>query len=631
MCGIVGIALPNRAPVDRGVIERMTSSLTHRGPDAGGAHFEDGLGLGHRRLSIVDLSDGSAQPMLGPRGTALTFNGEIYNWRDLRADLAAAGRAVRSTGDTEVLLAALDTWDVSALERVEGMFAFGYWDPKMRSLLLARDRFGEKPLYYAPFGDRGRDGIVFASELRALLAHPRVHAERAIDGAAVAQFFLHEFVPAPRSILSNVKKLQAGQTLLWVDGGGLRTQSYYVPPRGGRMGSSGVAQATDLARELVRRTEASTKARLVADVPVGVFLSGGLDSSFIAACAARVHSKVKTFTVAFDDPSFDESEHARLVAQHLGTEHIEHRLSTEALTDLVPSTLDWLDEPFADSSLVPTTLLAREARSEVKVALGGEGGDEVLGGYPTFVVDQVTLPALPSGVGRLLRRAASAVPVDGSNFSASFKARQFAQGLDQLGARRHAAWLAALLPEGLGRVAGPRLQSLALGSAFAAVDACAEEARTPFDAATAFYLSVYLGEGVLTKVDRATMRASLEARAPLLDRSVVELCLSVPPSVCVRGRTTKWLMREALQTLLPRSIIDRPKKGFGAPVGAWIRGPLRKFAEATLAPARVRQGGWLDPTAISRMLTEHIEGRGELRKPLYAALVFEHWRQRWNC
>jgi asparagine synthase (glutamine-hydrolysing) len=631
MCGIVGVVLPDRAPVDRGVVERMTASLVHRGPDATGSYFDDGIGMGHRRLSIVDLSDASAQPMIGPRGTVLTFNGEIYNWKTLRSELAVAGRHVRSTGDTEVLLAALDTWGEGALKRLEGMFAFGYWDPSHRSLLMVRDRFGEKPLYYAPFGERGRDGLVFASELRALFAHPRVHGERAIDGVAVAQFFLHEFVPAPRTILANVKKLEAGHALLWVDGAGLRGLPYYRTPRGGRAVARAGTEATELAAELVHRTEESTRARLVADVPVGVFLSGGLDSSFIAACAARVHTRVKTFTIGFDDPTFDESAHARRVALHLGTEHIEHRLSAAALIDLVPSTLDWIDEPFADSSLVPTTLLAREARREVTVALGGDGGDELLAGYPTFVLDQVQglLPAWPALLSGFARTVAAAIPVDSGNFSHSFKARQFVQGLGTTGARRHASWLAPLLPRDLAHVAGPKLEAAAVAHAFDAVDAAATGASSPFDAATAFYLGLYLGEGVLTKVDRATMRASLEARTPLLDTGVAEFCLSLPSRFCVRGRTTKWLMREALGSMLPKSIAERPKKGFGAPVGAWLRGPLRPLAEATLAPARIREGGWLDPNAVSEMLAAHLAGRADLRKPLYAALVFEHWRQRW--
>jgi asparagine synthase (glutamine-hydrolysing) len=395
----------------------------------------------------------------------------------------------------------------------------------------------------------------------------------------------------------------------------------------------GAADRAELAAELTKRTEDAVRARLVADVPVGVFLSGGLDSSFLAACATRVHPRVKTFTVGFDDESFDESEHARLVARHLGTEHVEHRLATQALLEIVPSTLDWMDEPFADSSLVPTTLLAREARQEVKVALGGEGGDELLAGYPTFVVDQALghLPVWPSALAGLARRAAAVVPADAANFSPSFKARQLAQGLDRSGARRHASWLAALLPRDLARLAGPRLTGQSIACAFDAVDTSAMGTRTSFDAATAFYLSLYLGEGVLTKVDRATMRASLEARAPLLDTRVVDLCLSLDPSLCVRGGVTKWLMREAVRPLVPSSIVARPKKGFGAPVGAWIRGPLRAFAEATLAPARVREGGWLDATAVSKMLAAHVAGRADLRKPLYAALVFEHWRQRWGC
>jgi asparagine synthase (glutamine-hydrolysing) len=632
VCGIVGEALRDAAPVDREVILRMTASLAHRGPDGDGSFFAPGLGFGHRRLSIVDLSPASAQPMVSASsGTALTFNGEIYNWSSLRAKLGALGCHFRSSGDTEVLLAALDTWGRDAIARLEGMFAFGYWDPRARSLLLVRDRFGEKPLYYAPLGPDGREGVVFASELRALFEHPRVLRERAIDDAAVAQFFLHEYVPAPRSILANIKKLQAGHSLVWRDGSGLSVERYYQPPYAAKLPARSTS-AAELARELVERVTASTRARLVADVPVGVFLSGGLDSSFIAACAARAHPHVKTFAVGFDDPSFDESEHARLVARHLGTEHVEHRLLARSLVDLVPGALDWMDEPFADSSLLPMTLLAREVRQEVKVALGGDGGDELLGGYPTFVVDQALggLPAWPSSLAELTRRALGRLPHQGGNFSLSFMARQLAQGLDATGAHRHARWLAPLLPSSLSRLAGPRLGERSLDHAFDAVDAAALGAPTRFDAATAFYLKLYLGEGVLTKVDRATMRASLEARAPLLDTGVAEFCLALPPRYRVRGRTTKWLMREAMKPLVPASIVARPKKGFGAPVGQWLRGPLRELAESTLAPDRVKAGGWLDPRAVTRMLDEHVAGRADHRKPLWAALVFEHWRGRWG-
>ena len=569
----------------------------------------------------------------------LNYNGELYNHPVLRRRLAAAGVTFRGGSDTEVLLAAVSEWGLGpALEASEGMFALALWDRYRRQLHLARDRFGEKPLYYAPLGPDGRDGLVFASELRALLLHPSVAADRAVDPAAVAQFFLHEFVPAPRTILSNVRKLPAGSLLRWRDGAGLSIGEYYAPPRPVRA----VDHAGPAAEELVRLVSRSTGARLVADVPVGLFLSGGLDSSFLAACAVQAHPRVRTFTVGFDDPSFDESAHARQVARHLGTEHTEIPLRTSAMLDLLPGALDWMDEPFADSSLLPTTLLAREVRREVTVALGGEGGDELLGGYPTFVVDQYLLrlasrsmrPTLAHGLGRLARQAARLVPADPRNFSPSFKARQLAQGLALVGAsgaRRHASWLAPLLPTDLVRLAGPRLRDEAIGHAWDAVDTSASGSATPFDQATRFYLRLYLAEGVLAKVDRATMRASLEARAPLLDRSVVDFCLSLAPELCVRRMTTKRLMRIAAAKLLPDSILGRPKKGFGAPVGAWLQGPLRPLVEATLHPDKVRDGGWLDPKGISKMVDDHVSGRADLRKPLYAALVFEHWRQRWSA
>ncbi len=625
MCGIAGVALRAGAHVDREAVGRMTAALVHRGPDAGGAFFGDGIGLGHRRLAIVDLTPAGAQPMCGPRGV-LTFNGEIYNFREVREELASVGRTVVSSGDTEVLLAALETWGEGALRRLEGMFAFGYYRPDTRTLLLARDRFGEKPLYYAPFGPSGEDGIAFASELGALVRYPRVHAGRAIDPVAVAQYFLHEFVPAPRSIFVNVKKLEAGCALTWTDGGKLTLKRYYLPPCGARHAKIDEREATV---ELRRLGDAATRARLVADVPVGVFLSGGLDSSFLAASAARVHPRVRTFSVAFDDASFDESVHARAVANHLGTEHFEHRLREQDLLAVVPQTLDVLDEPFADTSLIPTTLLAREARKDVTVALGGEGGDELLAGYPTFVVGGMLerIPAPPSSVARFLAHVAELVPPRDGNFSSSFVARQLAQGLGFRGARRHAAWLAPLVPAGLAALAGPRLELAAVDHSFDVVDACGAGATTVFDAATDFYLRVYLGEGVLTKVDRATMRASLEGRAPLLDRRLAEFCLGLPQKLRVRGTTTKWLMRRALDGAVPDSIVSRKKKGFGAPVGTWLRGPLRAVAEDTLAPPRVAAGGWLDPTAVSRMLAAHVAG-ADHRKALYAILVFEHWRQR---
>jgi asparagine synthase (glutamine-hydrolysing) len=622
VCGIVGIALAGGARPDPALLRAMSDTLAHRGPDGDGVAVMDGCGFAHRRLAIVDLSAASAQPMLTPDGGAmLTFNGEIYDYAAARA--ALEGEAFRSTGDTEVLLHALRRWDLAALRRLHGMFAFGYWDADARALLLARDRFGKKPLYYAPFGADGREGVAFASELRALLAHPRVRAERAVDPVAVTQYLVHEAVPQPRSILANVKKLGPGEALRWTERGGARVETWYAPAFGNRVRGS----VDELAAELTRRVDRAVARRLVADVPVGIFLSGGLDSSFVAACAVRHHPRVKTFAIGFDDPSFDERAHAEAVARHLGTDHRVEVLSADALLELLPATLDAMDEPHADSSILPTTLLAGVARREVIVALGGDGGDEILAGYPTFVVDQLPIPAAPT-LGRALGAVAARFPAGGENFSTGFKLRQMSLGLGARGALRHASWLASFAPAALPRTLGPALRPLA-SQALDAARAAARGTDTDFDAATAFYLRVYLAEGVLQKVDRATMRVSLEARAPLLDTEVVEFCLSLPASLRVRGSTTKWLMRRAMDAMVPRSILERPKKGFGAPVGQWLRGPLKERLRDTLSPSRLAETGWVDPATVAGWIDAHLEGRADHRKALYTLLVLEHWRRRW--
>ena len=627
MCGITGIALPRGERPDEATLRAMTDTLAHRGPDGDGVWLAEGCGLGHRRLAIVDLSPAGAQPMLTREGdAAIAFNGEVYDFDAARHALESVGETFRSKSDTEVLLLSLRREGPAALARLHGMFAFGFWDVRSRELLLARDRFGKKPLYYAPLGgERAPDGVVFASELRALLAHPRVRAERAVDPAAVAQYLVHEAVPAPRSILANVRKLPAGSLARWSERDGLRVERWYAPPFGMRL----TGDHHELAGELRRRVERAVERRLVADVPVGVFLSGGLDSSFLAACAVETHPRVKTFSIGFEDPSFDESEHALSVARHLGTDHHAETLSPAALVDLVAPTLDRMDEPHADSSILPTTLLARLARRHVTVALGGDGGDETLAGYPTFVADDALrlVPEHPSAAW-LAGRLARVAPASDANFSLGFKLRQMSHGLASRGAERHARWLAAVDPDALGPLLGPALRP-GLARALDAARDAARDARSDFDAATAFYLGVYLAEGVLQKVDRATMSVSLEARAPLLDTEVVEFCLALAPEHKLRRGVTKRIMRTALRGMVPAPILDRPKKGFGAPVGAWLRGPLRAMVGDLLSPASLRRGGWFDPAPVGRLVDEHLAGRHDHRKALYSLLVLQHWRARW--
>lgn len=627
MCGIAGLATPDDAPPDRALVRAMSDRLAHRGPDGHGVHALPGCAFGHRRLSIVDLSPLGAQPMRSDGDAAmLTFNGEIYDFAALRGELEAMGYAFRSRSDTEVLLHALDAWGERALDRVHGMFAFGYWRAGDRSLLLARDRFGKKPLYYAPLGDaRGSGGVAFASELSALLAHPEVHARREVDPAAVAQYLAHEFVPQPRSILAQVRKLGPGELLRWDASRGVSVDRWWAPRTGVRLRGD----ERELTGELSRRVERAVARRLVADVPVGVFLSGGIDSSFVAACAAATHPRVKTFAIGFDDPSFDERSHAELVARHLGTDHVTEVLSERALIDLVAPTLDAMDEPHADSSILPTTLLARLARRDVTVALGGDGGDETLAGYPTFLADKV-LSRLPTSAtaGRLLGALGRLMPATDANFSTAFKLQQMSQGMRARGAERHARWLAPIDPDRLSSLLGPALRDGAAHTLDAA-RAAGVGAATDFDAATAFYLQVYLAEGVLQKVDRATMRVSLEARAPLLDTEVVTFCLALPEHLRLRGTTTKYLLRKALGERVPRSILERPKKGFGAPVGRWLRGPLRELLTDTLSPTRLRATGWFEPAVVERAMREHLSGARDHRKLLYSLLVLDHWRRRW--
>jgi asparagine synthase (glutamine-hydrolysing) len=627
MCGITGIALPGGARPDEATLRAMTDTLAHRGPDGDGVWITDGCGLGHRRLAIVDLSPAGAQPMLTrERDAAIAFNGEIYDFDAARRALEAEGETFSSRSDTEVLLLSIRRWGPAALSRLHGMMAFAYWSVRDRALLLARDRFGKKPLYYAPLGGpHAPDGVVFGSELRALLAHPRVRSERAVDPGAVAQYLVHEAVPAPRSILANVRKLGAGERATWSERDGLRIERWYAPSfrtqlRGDRR---------ELEAELTRRVSRAVSRRLVADVPVGVFLSGGLDSSFIAACAAATHPRVKTFAIGFEDPSFDESEHAALVARHLGTDHHTEVLAPSTLVDLVVPTLDMTDEPHADSSILPTTLLARLARRHVTVALGGDGGDEILAGYPTFVADEALglVPpsdALASLVGALAARA----PASDANFSLGFKLRQMALGLGTRGAERHARWLSALDPDVIPSLLGPALRDGG-HHCLDAARAAGIDAVSDFTGATAFYLGVYLAEGVLQKVDRATMRVSLEARAPLLDTEVVEFCLALAPELKIRRGVTKRIMRDALRPMVPASIIDRPKKGFGAPVGQWLRGPLKGLLADTLSHDRIARGGWFHAPTVTRWVDEHIAGRRDHRKALYTLLVLEHWRARW--
>ncbi|HEV8323100.1 MAG TPA: asparagine synthase (glutamine-hydrolyzing) [Myxococcota bacterium] len=638
MCGIVGVVEPEGRVASGEVVSRMAGTLRHRGPDGEGLHLDGRVGLGHRRLSIIDLA-GGAQPLFGEDGqVAVVHNGEIYNFRELRTELSALGHVFTTQTDSEVIVHAYEQWGDAAVERLDGMFAFAVWDARRRRLLLARDRFGKKPLYLA----RCADGtLLFASEPKAFFPHPSFTPE--VDPLALADYLLYECVPAPRAMHRGVQKLRAAHRQAVDLAAGPAApepyweMSYDAPSLAGHpdLGEAELtAQLWEELREAVAR-------RLVADVPLGLFLSGGLDSSAIAAAMVETlpPRDVRTFSIAFDDPSFDESAHARAVAQHLGTRHEEERLDVAAARDVLPAVAAVLDEPLGDASVLPTYLLAKFTRRHVTVALGGDGGDELLSGYPTFYADRAArlVARVPAPLYRAARALADRLPVSRRNLSFDFKLKQFLKGARRGDDERHAVWLGSFDPAERAAVLAPDLARAVAAEApdpFAEVRRRLEVARRHTrgreDELSAYYLQFYLGEDVLTKVDRATMAASLEARAPLLDTRFAQFAARLPARLKRRGTTTKYLLRKALEGRLPRAILARPKKGFGVPVAEWLRGPWHDLMQDLLAPAKLRREGLLDPVAVQRLVAEHLARSHDHRKPLYTLLSLELWLERFG-
>jgi asparagine synthase (glutamine-hydrolysing) len=633
MCGIAGIVHADGRPVDREALEAMTDAMRHRGPDDRGVLVLEGgtgpsVGLGHRRLSILDLSALGRQPMDDGGGALwVVFNGEIYNFRELRAELEALGHRFRSATDTEVVVHALARWGEAALARLDGMFALAAWDARAGRLLLARDRFGKKPLFYHYAGGL----LAFASELPALLRHPAV--PRAVDPQSLSRYLLHEYVPAPHCLLEGVRKLPAGHALSWTPGasgaaGTARVAPYWTMAFGGNEGISDAEAEAELERLFSR----AVRRRLVSDVPLGVFLSGGLDSSAVTAfMAGHVPARsIRTFCIGFAEAGFDESAHARAVARALGTEHHEQTLREADLIDVVPQALGCLPEPMADSSLVPTWLLARFARQEVTVALGGDGGDELFAGYDPFLaLGPARLAAwAPRPLLALAGRAAALGRASEGNMSPGFRVRQFLRGVGRPVMERNQLWLGAFDLPGQRAVLHPDV--LARLGGFDPLDEVAEAgAQGPqgddVQRTVAFYLRYYMAGHILPKVDAAGMAHSLEVRAPFLDTALAEFACSLPSRMKLRGLTRKWLPRRMLRGRLPAPVLARGKKGFGIPLAKWLKGGLRGMAEELLAEDRLRRGGLLEPRTVRGLLTAHLRGERDNRKELWTLLCLQHW------
>lgn len=607
----------------------MTDTLAHRGPDGSGVWVRGRCGFGHRRLSIVDLA-GGAQPMTNPdESVVVTFNGEIYNHKDLRRDLESHGHRFRSNSDTEVLVHGFRQWGTGLPSRLNGMFAFGIWDAEAKRAIIARDRMGQKPLYYAHLDD---GTLLFASELKALLEHPRI--ERRADPTALALYLTHEYVPYPYSAIRGIHKLRPGDMLIWEDGR-LSQRTYARLPFGG---DTPIRSTSEWIAETRRTLSAATRRRLMSDVPLGVFLSGGIDSSAVVALMAEhvPGPEIKTFSIAFEDASFDESDYARMVARQFGTDHHVQTFSPGMMIDTLPKVVDFMDEPFGDASLLPTHLLSAFTRDSVTVALGGDGGDELFCGYETFRADTAARAyrRLPAFVRDAIRDGVQHMPVSTSNFSLDFVAKYFVRGADAVPEFRHTRWLASFLPNTPDDPLRREIRdTVPDGSVFGIMARPYLECPDPrhLQKLSYAYLRTYMAEDILTKVDRASMGTSLEVRSPFMDPELVSLVARMPPNLKLHnGFEAKWALKKALHNDLPHEILYRKKKGFGIPVARWLNGPLAAEADRLLAPDRIREWGLLDADVVTRLLREHREGTRDNRKGLWTLMMLEYWRERYD-
>lgn len=638
MCGIAGIASWKAATNLPADIAKMIEPIHHRGPDDFGIWCDEaaGIGLGQRRLSIIDLSEHGHQPMASVSGRwMLSYNGEIYNFESLREELTKASKAPvwRGHSDTEVLLACIEAWGIEAtLKKLTGMFAISLWDRENRSLTLARDRFGEKPLYYGVVGDK----LYFASELKAIVA---ATGQLQVDREALSEFFCFGYVPAPKSIWQGIRKLLPGHyhvmhspvcmqratTPFWVIGG-----DNHAALRAEMATASSDAIADRVEAEIRR----SVCGQMVSDVPLGAFLSGGIDSSLVVTMMQQQSSRrVRTFTIGFDDPAMNEAPFAAEVAKHLGTDHTELYVTGKDAEALIPEIPHVYDEPFADSSQIPTTLVSRLTRKHVTVSLSGDGGDELFAGYPRYYLTRKLWRSV-GAVPRPLRKIAAAAialpsPAAWDVLTSTVVPRSRQQSIN--GHRMHR--LAQLMQtKSIGEMY-LRLMSrwqpedaFVLGLPPQSYDLSRwDNGLDPVEAMRRWDLAQYMPDDLMVKVDRAAMSTSLETRAPLLDHQLAELALALPERELFAGERGKLVLRNVLYRHVPQELIERPKAGFAIPLGDWLRGPLRDWAESLLDPVVIRAQALIDADSVAQLWQEHISGKYDRGPYLWNVLMFQAW------
>ncbi len=616
MCGICGLAARNGSGVDPARLRAMNEELRHRGPDDDGELLDGPVGLAMRRLSIIDLDHG-AQPISNEDETIhIVLNGEIYNHEQLRAELRGRGHSFTTGSDVEVVIHAYEDEGLACFERLRGMFALALWDSRAGRLILARDAFGIKPLYYS----ERPEGLAFASELKALLRDPAF--PRDLDSAALEAYLAFNSIPAPLTIFSAARKLRPGHLLIWQDG---RAEiRCWARPRPVSAGSERTESADELAEELRERLRDSVRAHLVSDVPVGVLLSGGVDSSVLTALAAQeTAGQISTFSIGFEEKSFDELDRARLVASRYGTDHHEEVLRPDAV-DLLPRLARALDEPMADSSSLATWLVCELASKHVKVVLSGEGADELFGGYFTYVADR--LASFVGGPAALATPLAQRLPSSSKRVSLDYKLKRFTAAAALPPLERHHAFkeiFSADMRQALLDGSRPSGDPVDFLRARYAETAGVE----PIARLQDVDVGIYLPDDLLVKTDRTSMAHSLEARVPFLDPAVYELASALPLALRIRAGAKKRLLRKAIEPLVPRSIVHGPKRGFSIPAAAWLRGELQPMARDLLAPDVIRRQGVFSPGAVTDVLERHTSRREDLSRQLWGLLTFAVWHE----
>ncbi|MDD8014091.1 MAG: asparagine synthase (glutamine-hydrolyzing) [Acidobacteriota bacterium] len=622
MCGICGLYSSGRIlPEDERLVRGMCGVMTHRGPDDEGFYADETAALGMRRLKIIDLVTGHQPIFNEDRSVVTVLNGEIYNFQELREELAGKGHVFRTRSDTEVIVHLYEEKGEDFVHSLNGMFAIALWDIRGRKMILARDRLGVKPLHYLFLNDK----ILFASEIKSLLES---RCPREIDTTALSQFFTFEYVPAPRTIFKGVQKLLPGRMMV-IANGRSRIVPYwnvrYTADRSPRRNED------ELAAELHDRLEQSVRKRLISDVPLGVFLSGGIDSSSVTALMSRAASSpIKTFSIGFKEKSFDELRFGRAVAEAFKTEHTEFVVESSRVKELVPILMKYLDEPLADASIIPTYIISKLAREHVTVALAGDGGDELFGGYDTYKAFR--LARLYRKFPRLVRdgvvkKIVQGLPASKKRLSFEFKAKKFISGIDFPPEIANTIWWGAYAPSQKENLLSPGLASTLSGDPFEPIRHHLNiySPEDMLDRICYLDLKLYLQDDLLVKVDRMSMANSLEIRVPFLDYTFVDFATSIPNSLKLKGFTTKYILKKAMAKDLPADILRRKKIGFDIPLGVWIQNELRDFAADVLSPAALRKHGFFNEAFVQRILAEHLSGAHNHRQLLWPLIIFQFW------